>query len=95
MAVQPSSSSAVIGFRARLGVAAGCALLLAVSACGGSIGHDAGAGPGQEPLKIGLLAPVTGPTAPEGNAMKQGFDLAIKDINANGGVFGKPVEVLP
>lgn len=94
MAVQPTSTSAVTGLRARLGVAAGCALLLTVPACGGSIGAAGGGGAGQqEPLKIGLLAPVTGPTAPEGNAMKQGFDLAIKDINAEGGVFGKPVEV--
>jgi ABC-type branched-subunit amino acid transport system substrate-binding protein len=79
----------------RLVLAGSSAVLLALSACGGSVGGggDAAAS-GQEPLKIGFLAPVTGPAAPEGIAMKQGFDLAIEDINADGGVFGRPVEVV-
>jgi ABC-type branched-subunit amino acid transport system substrate-binding protein len=93
MVVQRSSTYDPARLRTRLGVAAGCVALLAVGACGGSIGPGGGGTAGAEPVRIGLLAPVTGPTAPEGNAMKQGFDLAIKDINARGGIFGKPVEV--
>ncbi|MGY1843893.1 substrate-binding protein [Modestobacter sp. SYSU DS0875] len=80
----------------RVALAGSSALLLALTACGGSVGGggDADQGSADEPLKIGFLAPVTGPAAPEGIAMKQGFDLAIEDINADGGVFGQEVEVI-
>jgi ABC-type branched-subunit amino acid transport system substrate-binding protein len=81
--------------RRRLAVAGTAAVVvLALSACGGSIGGEDAAADAQEPLKIGFLAPITGPAAPEGIAMRQGFDLAIEDINADGGVFGQPVEVV-
>jgi ABC-type branched-subunit amino acid transport system substrate-binding protein len=44
-------------------------------------------------LKIGTLLPVTGSLAFLGPPEIAGVDLAIKDINAAGGVLGKPVEV--
>ena len=43
------------------------------------------------PLKIGLLLDFSG--SPETSASRQrGFELAIAQVNANGGVFGRPVE---
>ena len=51
-------------------------------------------------VKIGITAPLTGPAAEAGVALKQGFILAMEEWNANGGVMLKefnqkvPVEVI-
>ncbi len=45
-----------------------------------------------EPFKLGLMLDFTGGLAEYGNEMRRGFDLAIKHINAAGGVWGQPVE---
>ncbi len=47
-----------------------------------------------ETIKIGLMAPLTGPWASEGQDMKQILDLLVEEVNAKGGVLGKQVEVL-
>ena len=44
------------------------------------------------PLKIAFLGDLTGGLAEIGVEMRDGFLLAIKHINAAGGVFGQPVE---
>ena len=50
--------------------------------------------PAETPLKIGLLLNFTG--SPEASAdRKQAFDLAIRHVNAGGGVLGMPVEGVP
>ncbi len=46
------------------------------------------------PLKIGLMAPLTGSWASEGAEMKQVLDLLAEEVNAKGGVLGKKVEVI-
>ena len=45
-----------------------------------------------EPLRIGLMLDFSGGLAEYGTAMRRGFDLAIQQINAAGGVWGRPVE---
>ncbi|MGQ9485698.1 MAG: branched-chain amino acid ABC transporter substrate-binding protein [Desulfosoma sp.] len=45
-------------------------------------------------VKIGLMGPMTGPWASEGQEMKQVLDLLASDLNAKGGVLGKKVEVI-
>ena len=57
-----------------------------------------GAPPGQgsqpanpEPLKIGVLAPATGPFASGGAAMVQSLRLAAEELNRQGGVLGRQV----
>ena len=51
-------------------------------------------------MKIGITAPLTGPAAEAGVALKQGFIMAVEEWNAKGGVMLKefnqkvPVEVL-
>jgi branched-chain amino acid transport system substrate-binding protein len=44
--------------------------------------------------KIGASAPLTGPRALLGRNLKQGVDLAVGEINAAGGVLGKPLQVV-
>ncbi|MDR6522356.1 branched-chain amino acid transport system substrate-binding protein [Variovorax paradoxus] len=43
---------------------------------------------------IGVSLPQTGPKALVGRNFKQGVELAVAEINAAGGVLGKPVEVV-
>lgn len=44
------------------------------------------------PVKIGVLLPLSGPLATLGNDVYRGFQLAQEWVNAEGGVFGQPVE---
>ena len=45
-------------------------------------------------IKIGLLAPLSGPYAPYGICAKNGVDLSISEINNNGGIDGKKIECI-
>ncbi len=48
----------------------------------------------QEPIYLGLSAPMTGQYAENGAKMKEGIDLAIKQINAAGGIDGRSFELV-
>jgi branched-chain amino acid transport system substrate-binding protein len=45
-------------------------------------------------IKIGVIAPLTGPAAESGSYQTQGARLAVEEINKAGGVLGKPVELV-
>ncbi len=46
-------------------------------------------------IKIGALAPLSAPgSVTGGTAMKAAFEIAVEEINAAGGVLGKPVELV-
>ncbi|MBQ2978340.1 MAG: ABC transporter substrate-binding protein [Clostridia bacterium] len=62
------------------------AAIMALSLCAPALAEDT--------IKIGGLAPLTGPYAVYGNAVKNGADLYIAQLNANGGIDGKKVELL-
>src|SRR6202007_2256015 len=47
-----------------------------------------------EPLKIGMVAPLTGPAAEVGRYQTQGAKLAAEEVNKAGGVLGRPIELL-
>jgi branched-chain amino acid transport system substrate-binding protein len=47
-----------------------------------------------ETIKIGLMAPLTGSWASEGQAMKKIVELLAEQQNAKGGVLGKKIEVV-
>jgi len=48
-----------------------------------------------EPIKIGALAPLSAPgSVTGGEAMKAAFEIALEEINAAGGVLGRPVELV-
>ena len=42
-----------------------------------------------EPILLGVSGPLTGPNAQYGTQWKQGFDLALDEINASGGINGR------
>lgn len=52
----------------------------------------AGAEPAKgEPIYMGVSGPLTGPNAQYGAQWKMGFDLALEEINADGGIKGRPL----
>lgn len=46
-------------------------------------------------IKFGMIGPLTGDTSVYGNAVKNGIELAISEINAAGGVLDKQIEFVP
>jgi branched-chain amino acid transport system substrate-binding protein len=48
----------------------------------------------RDPIRIGVVTPITGTYAPLGAQIKWGIDLAVKEINAAGGIMGRQVETL-
>ena len=49
----------------------------------------------QQGIKVGLYGPLTGPMSLSGIASEQGAELAIKQINAQGGVLGQKLVLVP
>jgi len=52
----------------------------------------AGAGFAAEPIKIANVIELSGAGATSGTNFKNGVELAVKEINANGGIFGRRIE---
>ncbi len=65
-------------------------LSVGVAACGSS---DSSSGDG-DTWRIGLEAPLSGETANLGKGMLKGAQLAADEINADGGVLGKQIEIV-
>jgi branched-chain amino acid transport system substrate-binding protein len=67
--------------------------LLALAA---AVGLALGGGMAQaaDTIKIGLMAPLTGSWASEGQGMKKIVELLAEQQNAKGGVLGQPIEVV-
>lgn len=76
-----------------LGVAT--AVLLATSACSGGLlggGDDGESASG--PIKIGMIVPTSGSSAPTGASMSNGAQMAVDEINAAGGILdGRMLEL--
>ena len=75
------------------------AALLAVAGCAlkGSQPGDAKSNPNAatgKPLVIGEYGSLTGSTATFGISARNGIDLAVEEVNAAGGVLGRPVKVI-
>ncbi|MGI6229280.1 MAG: ABC transporter substrate-binding protein [Tractidigestivibacter sp.] len=69
--------------------AAACGLGLA--ACGGSGSSDSSSS--GDTIKVGLMGPYTGDVAQYGLACRCGAELYVKQVNDNGGINGKQIEL--
>lgn len=67
-------------------------LSIILTACGGS--EEEAVGNEEGPIKIGVYAPTTGGAGSAGEDMVQGAELAIADINEEGGVLGRELELV-
>lgn len=47
-----------------------------------------------EPIKVGLVAALSGQSAKSGEALTRGLTMAINEVNAKGGVLGRPLELV-
>jgi len=52
------------------------------------------AGRAAEPIAIGVSGPLSGGSAAMGLSMRQGVELAASEINAKGGVLGRPIKLV-
>jgi branched-chain amino acid transport system substrate-binding protein len=48
----------------------------------------------QDAIKIGFFAPITGPAAADGASAQHAVELAVKEVNAAGGIKGKKVDLI-
>jgi len=71
-------------------------ILLGAGLSAGLIAMLGGAGPATaaDPVKIGLVAALSGQSAKSGEAITRGLTIAIDEINAAGGILGRPVELI-
>lgn len=80
------TTSAVTG----LGALAGCLS----GPDGGGDGDSGSGGSSDELFKVGHLGIMSGPVAENGRQSSRGIELAAKDLNAEGGINGKNVQVI-
>ncbi len=70
----------------------------AVVALAGALGWLASGAPvhaqSKEPIKIGLIQPLSGPIAAAGSYITNAAKIAVDRINAAGGVLGRPLELV-
>lgn len=81
--------------RAVLGLAAVTAMVTGLVACGSDESSESsGSSDSSEPIKIGVAADLTGPFTLYGTSMLRSAELAVDEINAAGGVLGRPLELV-
>ena len=91
-----------------IGLSLAAVMAMSLTACGGgksdapaagtqAAGSEAAgseaAGAEGDTIKLGVIGPLTGPAATYGIAVQNGADLAVKEINAAGGVDGMMFEI--
>jgi branched-chain amino acid transport system substrate-binding protein len=70
-------------------------LALAITVAGGGCGAGLGGDDKpQRPLRLGLIAPLTGNYEPLGRDHKKAVELAVEEVNAAGGVQGHKIEII-
>ncbi|MEJ6488159.1 ABC transporter substrate-binding protein [Leucobacter sp. USCH14] len=70
------------------------ALSLGLAACSSNGGAGEGGGASSDPIKFGVALPDTGNSAQYGEYFRQGLDLALEQINDDGGIGGRSVELV-
>ena len=66
----------------------------AAAVVGALFGCSQGAGDGAGAIRVGHVASMTGDTASFGQSADRGMKLAIEEINATGGVLGRPLALI-
>ncbi len=66
-------------------------MVLLVTGCGGT---QSAQSDNKGPVKIGFFAPVTGPAAADGESVLNAAKLAVENINKDGGINGRKVELV-
>lgn len=69
-------------------------MLTAVTGCGGGQGGAGNGGSEDGDIKIGGLAPLTGDVSVYGIAVDNGVQIAIHEINSNGGILGRDIHYI-
>lgn len=80
-----------------LGLVLAGAMVLSMAACGNDGASGSASGDGSQAadgtvFKIGSIGPTTGDNAIYGNAVKNGIQQAVDEINAEGGINGVKIE---
>jgi len=60
----------------------------------GLTGSETGRTISEEPIKIGVTVPLTGNAAIWGEEISKGIDLAVEEINSNGGINGRKIRII-
>jgi branched-chain amino acid transport system substrate-binding protein len=68
--------------------------LLLTGCSGGLLGGDEESGSSDEPIRLGMLTPLSGSSSAIGPYMKNGAQLAVDEINADGGIDGRELELV-
>ena len=68
------------------------ALVFSLAACGSEGGKSDGGSSDSDVFRIGGIGPTTGDNAIYGTAVKNGIQLAVDEINADGGINGYQIE---
>jgi branched-chain amino acid transport system substrate-binding protein len=79
-----------MSFLSRLTASAAALAIVAGAYCGGPAAAQTA--PDRTPVIVGVSGPVTGPYAQYGAQWKRGFDVALDEINASGGINGRPLQ---
>src|SRR5580704_18129478 len=66
----------------------------AATAAGLASGFPAPAIANTDPIKIGFLPALTGPSSSTGVGINRGTELAVEEINAAGGIDGRKIELI-
>jgi len=74
-------------------VTAAAAVALAAAGCG-EAKKDGASGAASGPIKVGHFASLTGDTATFGQSTDRGIRMKIEEVNARGGVLGRPLELV-
>lgn len=69
-------------------------LTIAASLFAGCASKSSSAGNNSDTIKVGLNYELSGDVATYGQGLTDGIELAVKEINANGGVLGKQIELV-
>lgn len=95
--LSPSKERQTTKLRKRSGLLLGIAtaVILSTSACsGGLLGGGSGSTDDAGPIKLALVVPISGSSAPTGAYMENGAQLAVNEINEAGGILdGRQLEL--